>query len=288
MPATCPITAAIPTWRRPDKLRQAFDHILACDPAPAEILIHIDAGDDVTAPLLEREYRGQATWFASQTTQGPGGGRNHLFQRAQNEIIAGFDDDSWPYDRDYFAVAMELLSGRPRAAVLSAQEIRPGAAAPPRGGESQPVNSFQNCACVMRKAAFLETQGFVPLRYAYGMEETDLALQLLDRGWQILATPALRVYHDTAFVHHQTPEINASHIRNIGLLAFLRFSPRYWFWGVLRVANRVRFAAAAGQYQGIFSGLAAIPLACWRYRRARKPVRSSTLLLSRRLAKTRS
>ena len=80
----------------------------------------------------------------------------------------------------------------------------------------------------MRRDAFLQTAGYLPLRYAYGMEEVDLALQLLDRGWKIMAASELRVFHDTEMKHHSSPSVNAAQISNVGLLVFLRYPIRYW------------------------------------------------------------
>src|SRR6266487_4011454 len=106
LPETFPggdISVVIPTWRRPANLRRTLARFFACNPAPREIIIHIDAGDAETAPMLDREFAGKATWFQSTSTRGPGGGRNLLLQRAQCPLVASFDDDSYPIDEDYFA-----------------------------------------------------------------------------------------------------------------------------------------------------------------------------------------
>src|SRR6266568_6038385 len=120
------ISAIIPTWRRPDTLRRALLEILSCDPSPPEVLVHIDASDDQTPPMLDRDFKVRVAWFQSTTTQGPGGGRNLLIQRARHPLVASFDDDSWPIDRDYFAVAAGLLAEHEAAAVLTGSVTVPG------------------------------------------------------------------------------------------------------------------------------------------------------------------
>jgi GT2 family glycosyltransferase len=147
------------------------------------------------------------------------------------------------------------------------------------------IACYQNGACVIRREAFLATRGHLPLRHAYGMEEADVALQLLDAGWEILSTPALRVYHDTGLEHHASEAVNAAHIRNTALLAYLRYPVRYWPLGMLQVLNRARYAARMGRWRGIAKGFGQIPVALWKYRRERKPVRAATIALSRRLAR---
>jgi GT2 family glycosyltransferase len=226
-------------------------------------------------------------WFCSTTTQGPGGGRNRLVREANAPLVASFDDDSWPLDRDYFAAAAEIFHSQPRAAVLNGQEVRPGMQPRDRDGNFGRIACYQNCACVIRRGAFLGTRGHLPMRYAYGMEEADVALQLLDAGWELLYAPALRVYHDSQLEHHTSKAVNAAHIRNTALLAYLRYPVRYWPLGVLQVLNRARYAASMGRWSGIATGFGQIPGALWRYRKERQPVRAATVALSRQLSRVR-
>ena len=296
-------------------MSRALDQILACRPVPAEVLVHVDAGDEQTKAALEGKYEESVRWFTSDRTQGPGGGRNVLIREAQSPLVASFDDDSWPLDADYFRVAAELFAAHPEAAVLSAEEVRlssqksevrsqksecktnlrplasdlrplaPDLRPPISGPSPFPVACFQNCAAVLRRDAFLSTRGYLPLRQAYGMEEADVALQLLDAGRSILHTPDLRVFHDTALEHHADAAVNAAHICNTALMAYLRYPVGYWPLGALQVFNRVRYAAGVGRWRGIARGLCQIPGALWRYRKERKPMRAATIALSRRLAR---
>ena len=285
MSTACGISAVIPTWRRPESLRRALEKCLACDPQPDEVLVHIDAHDDETAPMLEREFAGRARWVASLSTQGPGGGRNRLIREARHPAVASFDDDSWALDWDFFGVAAEVFSAHPAAAVLVGVEVRPGLEPQAREAAICETASFIGGACLLRRAAFLSTRGYVPLRYAYGLEETDMALQLLDAGWRILRVPALRVYHDSQTDHQNNAAVNAAHIRNTALLAFLRYPIRYWPLGVFQVFNRMRYAARLGRWRGMAAGFMQVPGAAWRYRSQRRPVRPSTVALSRGIAK---
>jgi GT2 family glycosyltransferase len=147
----------------------------------------------------------------------------------------------------------------------------------------QKASCFENCGCAIRREAFLQTRGFLPLRHAYGMEEADVALQLLDKGWEILNVPDLWVYHDTGMEHHASPQVNAAQITNTALLAFLRYPVSYWPLGILQVLNRVKYAISVGRYRGILKGLWDIPGACWKYRNERQPVRRETITLARAL-----
>ena len=74
--------------------------------------MHVDAGDDETRGALQPRFGDAVRWFSSDATQGPGGGRNRLIREARSPIVASFDDDSWPLDADYFALAAEMFQSR--------------------------------------------------------------------------------------------------------------------------------------------------------------------------------
>ena len=283
-------SVVIPTFNRPESLSKCLEKLLNCDPLPQEILVHVDAGDLTTEPKLKPIFGDQVTWLHSTTNQGPGGGRNKLIKAAKYPIIASFDDDSWPISPNYFQVALDTFTRYPQAAVISAQEIRRNSQSnQPNQLESdrvQEVSCFQNCACLIRKEAFMQTAGYIPLRYAYGMEEADVALQILDKGWQIIEVPDLQVFHDTQLEHHASPEVNAAHIANTALLAYLRYPVSYSVLGILQVLNRLRYACSQGRWHGILKGLLLIPKLFYKYRNQRKPVTSQTIQSSRKLARS--
>ena len=279
------LSVIIPTYKRSTQLCSILDRILQLQPAPIEILVHIDAGDSGTYQILENKYAGKVSWFQSVTTQGPGGGRNLLVQRASSPFVVSLDDDSWPLDDDFFQKAVRLMEQNPKAGVIATSVTVAGSDAMPTSERIYRASRFENCGCVIRRDAFLQTRGFLPLRYAYGMEEADLSLQLLDRGWDILHAEGLRVFHDTGMAHHASPQVNAAQITNTALLAFLRYPVRFWLLGLLQVANRVAYCLKTRRYRGILKGIVQIPLTCLKYRNDRVPVTAKTLLTARRLRK---
>ncbi|MBD2150286.1 glycosyltransferase family 2 protein [Pseudanabaena sp. FACHB-1277] len=282
------ISVVIPTYKRLKVLQLCLEKILTSNPLPSEIVIHIDFGDQETKNFLVQKQYSLVRWITSETTQGPGGGRNKLIREAKYPIIASFDDDSWPISPDYFQVALDTFAKYPKAAVISAQEIRRNSRQlnQSKSDRIQEVSCFQNCACLIRKEAFMQTSGYIPLRYAYGMEEADVALQILDKGWQIIEVLDLQVFHDTELEHHASPEINAAHIANTALLAYLRYPAKYIILGILQVLNRLRYTLSQGRWDGILKGILLIPNLLYKYRSQRKPVTPQTMQLSRKLAKS--
>ena len=88
----------------------------------------------------------------------------------------------------------------------------------------------------------------------------------------MLRSSLLRVFHDSELQHHVSPAINAAHITNTVLLAYLRYPVRYWPLGALQVFPRVRYALKMGRRRGILKGLLAIPFTIGKYRGLRQPV----------------
>lgn len=276
----------IPTFCRGSQLSFALESIFACNPAPAEVLIHVDAGDMETPKLLQRYFSGKVCWVCASSTQGPGGGRNILIQMAESPWVVSFDDDSWPENPDFFERLEKIMVSNPKAGVLAFPINVRGQKPTHWPVEIQQASCFENCGCAIRREAFLQTEGFLPLRHAYGMEEADISLQLLDKGWQILNVPDLWVYHDTGMQHHASAPVNAAQITNTALLAFLRYPFRLWPMGLLQTLNRVKYAISLRRFQGILKGLWDIPFAYWKYRAARKPVKAETIHLARKLRNT--
>jgi GT2 family glycosyltransferase len=235
--------------------------------------------------MLHREFSNRVRWVVAEHTRGPGGGRNVLASLAQGDLLVCLDDDSWPEDTDFFSRLERVALEHPQAAVFAAAVSLPSHSGAPPILESavQPVSSFENSGAVIRREEFLSTSGYLPLRHAYGMEETDVSLQLLDQGWEILMVRELRVFHDSALGHHSSRGVNAAHIRNIGLLAFLRYPVLFWPLGFAQVLNRVRYSICTRRFNGILEGLLTIPRDCWIYRHQRRPVKCETIRKSRRL-----
>jgi GT2 family glycosyltransferase len=276
------VTAAVTAFNRIDQTLVTLKKILDCRPAPNEVLVHVDAGHHACAEAIRRLFP-DIPIIVSDDGIGPGGGRNKLMAAARNELVANFDDDSFPYDTDFFARAVEIFARTPRASVVSGTVIHRNQGIPEAARKIGECANFSGGASVIRREDVIAAGGYIPLPIAYGAEEEDLALRLFDRHQTIMFSPWLRVFHDTTLSHHNDPIINAQVIANIGMLAFLRYPKRYWLYGIGQVANRVRWCIIAGRYRGILRGLALLPVQISRRWALRAPVSPRVLCEKRRL-----
>ena len=193
---------------------------------PAEIIVHIDAGDNETAPVLLTQFPQVKLLFAN-TRQGPGGGRNRLISNSSHEIIISLDDDSFPIDRDFFSCVHQVIVDHPKAGIIAMTVINDGDTIVQRDALCMQAADFQGCACAYRRSMFIKTTGYIPLHPAYGMEETDVALQFLDAGFGIVRDFNLRIRHAHDNSRGRERAVIAGHIANTALLVFLRYPFRW-------------------------------------------------------------
>jgi GT2 family glycosyltransferase len=274
---TCNVSVVIPTYNRPEQLLEAIEKILACDPKPSEIIVHIDGGDRVTEQAINNSVFQNITVLKSSTQVGPGGGRNKAIAHAKFPIVASFDDDSYPLDKNYFDRLIYLFEVFPKAAVIGAAIYHIDEPIHPDEQTARWESAFVGCGCAYRKEAFQQTNGYVALPVAYGMEEVDLALRLHAMGWGILTSPWLRVFHNTRLEHHSSPKVTAASIANLALLAYLRYPPSLWWLGLMQCLNRVVWLVRHGRWAGIGKGIMIIPMHLWQHQQHRQPIASQSL-----------
>lgn len=264
------------------RLLETLRRIAVSDPRPAEVLVHVDGGDEETARAVRTTFA-DVHVLESDRRLGPGGGRNRLIKAACHPVVVSFDDDSYPLDTDFFVRVARLFDAFPDAAAIGAAVTHRGEPAEQARALVGPAASFIGCGAALRRDTFLAAGGYVPLPLAYGMEEVDLALRIYDRGGQILFSPWIRVFHDTDLAHHQCAEVTAATLANIALHAFLRYPSCYLPYGALQVANRILWSLRVGRRAGILRGLGAIPGTLWMHRNLRAPVSTATVARIRRL-----
>jgi len=286
MADTVPIAVIIPTYKRGTAVFTVLERIAECDPKPAEILVHVDSSDGILEAELGFRFPNVKV-LASPTRLGGTGGRHRCLLACSAPYAVSFDDDSYPVDRDFFAIVERLFLAHPEAAVVGAQIWHRHEAEKPRTVRLVRTHTYIGCGHAMRVAAYHSIRGYIPRPIGYEMEESDVSLQLFASGWQIYEAGELRVLHDTVLKHHEAPEVTSGAITNIGLRVFLHYPVTAWGWGLLQLGNKVVYSVRIGRFRGICSGLLQIPVDCYRNRRHRRPLRWRDLRAYLRFRRTR-
>ncbi|MFM2169256.1 MAG: hypothetical protein RIS79_3627 [Verrucomicrobiota bacterium] len=244
----------MPACLRVQALLKTLSIIQRCNPAPEEILVHADGGSSAILAAMTEHFPAVRV-LVSDHLLGPGGARNRLIAAAQHELVANFDDDSFPDQPDYFARVLRLAREFPDAAMYSAASQDFEKAMP--GPHAIAVSS--GCGCVFRKSWHAKTRGFVSLPIAYGMEETDISLQLHALGGVIVHAPDLHVKHDKSPPVEVSAHLNAAVIANMALLPYLRYPVLMWPAGFWQVLRRVMYVINSGWCHGVWTGIQMIP-----------------------------
>jgi len=266
------ISAIVTAYERIEQTLATLKVIQNCEPRADEIMVHVDGNRRHCAEVIKDVFPEVRVLFSNENV-GPGGGRNKLVAAAAYELVASFDDDSYPIDADYFGRARELFAKHKDAAVICAALFHRGETIALDTHKAEWTADFSGGACIFRRDAFLAAGGFVPLPVAYGMEEVDLALRLHSRGGRILTSSWLRVFHDTDLRRHGDPRVTAGSIANLALLAYLRYPASLWPVGLGQCAKRVLWLLRHGRWRGIASGVTMIPKHLRVHRQYRLPLR---------------
>lgn len=270
------VSAIVTAHRRIDATLATLRRLHECAPAPEEILVHVDGDERACADAIAQAFA-DVRVIVSRDRVGPGGGRNRLLREARHSLVASFDDDAYPIDRDYFARLPAIFQAFPDAAIVTARVFHADEVIEPEMREARWVADFSGGASTYRKAIFETLGGYVPVPLAYGMEEVDLAMRLHAAGGKILETSWLRVFHDTDRRRHGDPAVTAATISNIAVLASLRYPPAMWPVGALQCLKRINWLLTHQRRSGIAAGLLRIPSEIKRYRPYRRRVPSAAV-----------
>lgn len=272
-----PVAVIIPTYNRGTAVISVVGRVLACNPQPAEIWVHIDQSDGLLERQLIERFPGVHI-LSSANRLGPGGGRHRCLLACGAPYAVSLDDDSFPLDPDFFAIVDRLFSENPGAAILGAQVQHRGEPVNSRTDALRRIPNFVGCGHAVRLTAYRQVRGYLPVPASYEIEEADLSLQLFRVGWAIYESGELRVFHDTDLVHHQSAEVTSAGITNVALNAFLHYPLLALGWAAVQVFGKVLYCVRMGRFSGILTGIWRIPGACWRNRRFRRPVSWRTLV----------
>jgi len=195
------VSVVITTRNRWQELQNAVASCLAQDYRPLEILVYDDASEeDIAAKVRVRFPTVRAV--RSPENAGYVSLRNRGFREARGKYIFSLDDDAYYTDPQTITPAVRQLEQHPRVAVAALAFTEPGMNGimgfPHQEGMDslQPllVASFTGTAHAVRRQAALEVGGYREFFFHQG-EEVDLAVRLMEKGWQILAVPAPPLRH---------------------------------------------------------------------------------------------
>ena len=187
------------------------------------------------------------------------GGRNAGAAAAGGELVCFLDDDGVLVGHQLLADTAASFERDASLAVIGLRVVDedgrtsrrhlPGLRKDP--GRTRDATSFPGGACIIRRAPFDSVGGFCG-ELRYGLEETDLAWRLIDRGWTVRYRADLRMRHPrTKPTRH--PDFHLRTARNRVWLAHRSLpvpigATYVAAWTIVTVARNLRRPRAIGAH----------------------------------------
>jgi len=217
-PDTSAASVVIPNWNGRDLLEKYLPSVVtAMAGNPANEIIVVDNGStDGSAEYLKQNFPTVKT-LSLPVNRGFGGGSNHGFREARNDIVVLLNSDMrvapdflQPLldgfsDERVFAVACQIFFSDPgkvreETGLTQASWRRGGLAVRHRIDETvdRPFPCFYGGggSCAFDRRKFLELGGFDELLRPFYLEDTDLGYLAWKRGWKVLYQPKSHVWHE--------------------------------------------------------------------------------------------
>tara|TARA_B100000953_G_scaffold291551_1_gene277839 strand:+ start:1294 stop:2190 length:897 start_codon:yes stop_codon:yes gene_type:complete len=164
-----------------------------------EIRVFLDGCTDNSESL--KKIFPYVYWYGSDTMIGASGARNILYKTAKGALLFGFDDDAHPLQRNFIEITQKLFDSNSNVGLIAFKEIRgvfeSDNLIPKKFLAEEPdilVNDFVGCGFVVKKKVYERTRGFPEWIDIYG-EEVCVAIEILDKGKDILYTHQVQVNH---------------------------------------------------------------------------------------------
>lgn len=204
-PAEARLGVVIVTRNRAETLLGTLAKLTSLTPGYPIVIVD-NASTDGTVAKVQRRFPHIQTM--SLPRNGGAVARNYGVRRLPCEYIAFSDDDSW-WHPGALEQAVNILDEHPGIGLLAARVLAgaerrldptsalmresPLRAVPDVPG--QPVLGFLACASIVRRDAFLDAGGFHAW-FRSGGEETYLATELAQGGWNCIYRDDLIAYHE--------------------------------------------------------------------------------------------
>ena len=197
------ISVVILSHNRVEELLRTVALTLALPEQPAVIVVDNGSGDG-SASRVAQQFPAVRVLALSRNIGAAA--RNFGARAADTEYVA-FSDDDTVWTAGSLSAATHVLRDHPRIGVVTARilvgeqrredpacQVMAASPLPSAGRAGRSVAGFMAGACVFRRRAFEECGGYEP-RLFIGGEEGLLALDLAARGWSMIYSDVLTVYH---------------------------------------------------------------------------------------------
>lgn len=277
------VSVVVPTYRRPDLLRNCLEALLAQDfePRAYEIVVVDNAGSDETRRLVESiaENNGRAgagstasaypaVYYLEETKRpGPAAARNRGWKFAHGEIIAFTDDDCIPDGKWLKEGLRQLREGSDAVIGRVVVPIRGIPTDYEKNIARLETADFVTANCFIRCSAIQAAGGFDERFTTAWREDSDLQFHILSLSLKMGRAPEAKVVHpvrpaswDISLKEQRKSMFNALLFKKYPALYRERIqaSPPWRYYAITGAVIGLLLATVEGQW-----GIAASLGLCW-------------------------
>lgn len=253
------VSIAILNYQRRDALRQALESARGQN-YPVEILAVDNASTDGSAEMVRDEFPDVRLVRLPENIAAAA--RNVGVASAKGDIVFTLDNDVRFSTPDDVARGLEVFRRHPRAAVVNFMIVGPDGALcrrdwchprdpEPWGEREFPTTYVLEGASACRREAFVASGGYWP-PFFIGHEGWDLSYRLLDAGWELLYSPAVRVRHMVDDSVRPSSRIYYTFTRNAIWVALRNMPPAMAAWSMAKDLSLMGVASARAGHLGAY------------------------------------
>ncbi|MFD1294261.1 glycosyltransferase family 2 protein [Lutibacter holmesii] len=192
------ISFLIVTKNRPEDLALTLNKLkVLIDVSIHEVLVFIDGCSKTEVIIANFDW---VKWIIVKDSISASPARCALYKKAKGTIFIGLDDDAHPLTPNLILQVEQAFTANTNLGIIAFQEVRglfeadQVALKNSKTLESYFTNDFIGCGFAIKKDVYEATNGFPVWIDIYG-EETAVALEVLDLGYDILYEPNIKVNH---------------------------------------------------------------------------------------------
>lgn len=220
------VSVVIPSKDRPDAVRRLLLSVNE-QTYPIEDVLVIDDGSSPALRAISREVI-----YRNEVSRGAGPSRNVGAEQAQSDYLLVLDDDTILHDPELVRKCVDTLREFPFLAALALRQLQPDLSPwyvqPCPHDKPCLATTFYGVGFFIKRSAMLAVGAFSD-RITFNYEENELALRLIDAGYEIAYDPRLSLIHAEDARHRDWGQRFYAMYRNACYTAILRYPA----WAVL-------------------------------------------------------
>lgn len=191
------VSVVILTWNRKDDLRFTLERLRGERHAPLEVIVVDNNSTDGTAAMMAADF--PFFRYLPQNENLGIAGYNIGFKAATGDYIVALDSDSYPA-RDAITRMVGIFERHPEAGIVAFDvhaDVRGEEEGPVPGAEITEVYGYHGAGAGIRRAVFEKAGYWWEPLFLY-FNEMDHALRVMQAGFAIVHSPAVRAYHKSS------------------------------------------------------------------------------------------